>query len=77
MNLDFYMVCAIFLLEFIYEIYNWVVFFKSNKTTDQITPIDPKKGAVAVNSFAPDNSLEDIEINMNSQKRGNESSPFV
>jgi hypothetical protein len=36
----------------------------------QITPIYFKIGSVDMNSFALDTSLDSIELNMNSQKKG-------
>jgi hypothetical protein len=77
LNLDFYMVCAIFLLEFIYEIYKWVEFFKAGRENEQVTPINPKKGSVPVNSFVQENSLDDIEYNLSSQKKLPQVSPYM
>lgn len=73
---DFYVVCAIFVLELAYEIYKWVDFFKHQKANAEVTPADNKHG-IPVNSFALDNSLEEVELNMKSQKRGGEASPLV
>jgi hypothetical protein len=74
--IDFYAVCAVFLLEFIYELYKWVEFIKQSKASAEVVPADTKRG-VQVNSFASDNTLDEIELNIKSQKRGGDASPLV
>lgn len=76
MNIDFYMVCAIFLLEFIYEIYSWVVFIKKSKAEQEVAPADVIRSKTGrVNSY--DESMNDINIQLPPPSKKSESSPLV
>lgn len=60
MDIDFYAVSAIFLLELIYELYKWIEFCKQTKLNAEVTPLPGARHSVPINSFASDNSLDDI-----------------
>ena len=78
LNLDFYLVCIVFLLELCYEIYIWVVFIKKAKSSAvEVSPDsdEPIRKKNKFNSF--DDSANDISIEMPPISKKNESSSLV
>lgn len=60
------MVAIIFILELIYEIYKWVIFYREMKNVVEVAPQDATtrgRNILPVNSFA-DNTLDDIELSV-------------